>query len=166
MYENDFKLKSWMCTLITSELSDSEFYTDEQRGNCKKNETVPNIIDGTLCWHFVSQNASKSVDEPTSDVLRFSLIGSLSSLIACCGFCNPKIRKKIFFSDTGSDYMMEKNQMNHEKLFHALEWCLLRKPRMAMDFFKKFYAPLSRENNLCYNEITSRYHEITVHKKW
>jgi len=35
MYENDFKPKSGMCTLIMSELFDSEFHNEEQR---KKND--------------------------------------------------------------------------------------------------------------------------------
>ena len=36
MYKIYVKLKSGMCTLITSELFDLEFYTEEQRGNIKK----------------------------------------------------------------------------------------------------------------------------------
>jgi len=44
MCENDFKLKSGMCTLIKSELFDLELYTEEQRGTSKTN--------GLCCKHY------------------------------------------------------------------------------------------------------------------
>ena len=44
IYENDLKLNSGTCTLITSELLHPEVYTEEQRRNF-----VPSIKEGTVC---------------------------------------------------------------------------------------------------------------------
>ena len=54
MHENDFKIKTGMCTLITSELFDLEFYFEDQAGNSKKKcDSVPNIMGRTVYTVYI-----------------------------------------------------------------------------------------------------------------
>lgn len=53
MCEKVFKIKSGLYTLITSELTDLKFYTEELRAISKKKlDFVPNNVEGTVCYYL------------------------------------------------------------------------------------------------------------------